>query len=154
MEGKESVKWSRGYQAACQAAQAGATGLPRAQVLVRAMRERTLVEVRQRVWDWLPKQAVAGQGEVNVPAKPGRRARVARLALRFAEVELEPPTNERRLDRVKVWAVLAQEIGAGKGVEPISWQLLTTLPVPVLRARWRSCAGMRNAFRSKCSTAL
>jgi hypothetical protein len=114
MEEKESVKWLRGYQAACQAAQAGATGLPRAQVLVRAMRERTLVEVRQRVWDWLPKQAAADQGEVNVPAKPGRRARVARLALRFAEVELEPPTNKRRLDRVLEevqWRVLIAAAG-------------------------------------------
>jgi hypothetical protein len=63
---------------------------------------------------------VAGHLEVNVHAKPRRRARVARLALRFAEVELEPPTNKRRLDRVKVWAVLAQEVGAGMGVKPVS----------------------------------
>jgi len=164
LEQKESVKWLRGYQAACRVAQAcpdttvvsvgdreadiyelflaaGAAGLPRAQILVRAMRDRTLVEVHQRVWDWLPKQAVAGRVEVNVPAKPGRRARIARLVLRFAEVELEPPTNKRTLARIKVWAVLAQEVGAGKGVEPIHWQLLTTLPVTsfesaVEKLRW------------------
>ena len=167
LEQKESVKWLRGYQAACRiaqacpdttvvsvgdreadiyelflaAAQAGAAGQPRAEILVRAMRERMLVKVHQRVWDWLPKQAVAGHVEVTVPAKPGSRTRVARLALRFAEVELEPPTNKRRLDRIQVWAVLAQEVGAGRGVEPVSWQLLTTLPVTsfegaVEKLRW------------------
>jgi len=167
LEQKESVKWLRGYQAACKlaqacpattvvsvgdreadiyelflaAAEAGAAGRTRAEILVRAMRERTLVEVHQRLWDWLPQQKVAGYAEVNIPPKPGRRARVARLALRFAEVELEPPTDKRRLARVKVWAVLAQEVGAGPKVEPVSWQLLTTLPVTnfaeaVEKLRW------------------
>lgn len=155
LEAKESVKWLRGYAAACQAAQAcpqttvvsvgdreadvyelflaatqaGAAGQRRAEVLVRAMRERTLAESQQRVWEWLPQQAVAGQVEIHVPARAGRKARVAHLAVRFAAVELSPPTNKRKLARVKVWAVLAQEVGAREGVEPICWQLLTTLPV-------------------------
>ena len=167
LEAKESVKWLRGYAAACQAAQAcpqttvvsvgdreadiyelflaaaqaGAGGQGRAEVLVRAMRERTLAESPQRVWTWLPQQAVAGQVEIHVPARAGRKARVARLAVRFAAVELAPPTNKRKLARVKVWAVLAQEVGTSPGVEPICWQLLTTLPVAnfegaVEKLRW------------------
>lgn len=167
LEAKESIKWLRGYEAACAAAQAcpqttvvsvgdreadvyelflaatqaGAAGQRRAEVLVRAMRERTLVEHQQRVWQWLPQQAIAGQVDLHVPARPGRKARVAHLAVRFAAVELEPPTNKRKLARVKVWAVLAQEVGSGPGVEPICWQLLTTLPVAnfagaVEKLRW------------------
>jgi hypothetical protein len=72
----------------------------------------------------------------------GRRPSLPTLmAVRFAEVELEPPTNKRKLARVKVWAVLAQEVGAREGVEPICWQLLTTLPVTdfdgaVEKLRW------------------
>ena len=155
IEAKESVKWLRGYEAACQAAQAcpqttvvsvgdreadvyelflaatqaGAAGQRRAEVLVRAMRERTLAESQQRVWEWLPQQAAAGRVDIHVPARAGRKARVAHLAVRFAEVELEPPTNKRKLAHVKVWAVLAQEAGATPPVEPICWQLLSTLPV-------------------------
>jgi len=33
-------------------------------------------------------------------------------ALCFAEVELEPPTNKGRFARIRVWAVLAQQVGA------------------------------------------
>jgi len=167
IEAKESVKWLRGYAAACAAAQAcpqttvvsvgdreadvyelflaaaqaGAAGQPRAEVLVRAMRERTLAQSQQRVWEWLPQQAAAGQVEIHVPARAGRKARIAPLAVRFAAVELEPPTNKRKLARVKVWAVLAQEVGASPGGDPICWQLLTTLPVTnfagaVEKLRW------------------
>lgn len=117
------------YELFLAATQAGRAGQRRAEVFLRAMREYTLAESQQRVWEWLPQQAVAGQVEIHVPARAGRKARVAHLAVRFAAVELAPPTNKRKLARVKVWAVLAPEVGASSGVEPICWQLLTTLPV-------------------------
>jgi hypothetical protein len=155
IEQKESVKWLKSYQAACAVAQAcpGTTvvsvgdreadvyelfvaareaavgGQRRAEVLVRAMRERTLAESDTRIWAWLPRQKVAGHIQVSVPARAGRPARVARLAVRYAAVELKPPTDKKPLGGVAVWAVLAQEVGAPKDVEPLCWQLLTTLPV-------------------------
>lgn len=155
IEAKESVKWLKSYQAACAVAQAcpgttvvsvgdreadvyelfvaareaGAGGARRAEVLVRAMRERTLADSDTRVWAWLPRQAVAGHIKVSVPARAGRPARVARLAVRYAAVELKPPTDKKSLDGVAVWAVRAQEVGAPKGIEPLCWQLLTTLSV-------------------------
>ena len=155
IEQKESVKWLKSYQAACAVAQAcpGTTvvsvgdreadvyelfvaardavvgGKRRAEVLVRAMRERTLAESDTRVWAWLPRQGVAGHIKVSVPARAGRPARVARLAVRYAAVELKPPTDKKPLGGVAVGAVLAQEVGAPKDVEPLCWQLLTTLPV-------------------------
>ena len=155
IEAKESVKWLKSYQAACAVAQAcpGTTvvsvgdreadlyelfvaareaavgGKRRAEVLVRAMRERTLAEADTRVWAWLPQQAAAGHIQVRVPARGGRPARVARLAVRHAAVQLKPPSGKKSLGGIAVWAVLAQEVGAPQGFEPLCWQLLTTVSV-------------------------
>jgi len=54
---------------------------------------------------------------------------------------LRPPGRQPHLGPVRVWAVLAQEVGAPAGVEPIEWMLLTTVPVTHVaqaleRLRW------------------
>jgi hypothetical protein len=44
-------------------------------------------------------------------------------------MRLKPPKRQSDLDDVNVWAILAQEIEAPAGVEPLRWMLLSTLAV-------------------------
>lgn len=96
-------------------------------LLIRAAKDRSLGETSLFAHaDALP---VAARMELELPAKPGRKARKAKLALRFATVELRRPRNgvykdapaSTRLDLVDV-----REIDAPEGEPPIHWRLFTT----------------------------
>jgi hypothetical protein len=64
-----------------------------------------------------------------VPAKPGRPAREATVALRFGPVSLKRPENtpDKGLpETVSLWVVDVQEIDPPEGTEPVHWRLMTT----------------------------
>jgi hypothetical protein len=99
-------------------------------LLIRVAKDRSLGDMSLFAHaDALP---VAARMELELPAKPGRKARKARLELRFANVELRRPRNgiyagapaSTRLDLVDV-----REIDAPDGEAPIHWRLFTTHPV-------------------------
>jgi transposase-like protein/DDE family transposase len=68
---------------------------------------------------------------IDVPAGPHRRARTAKLALRFTVVELDLHNRMGKQRRcVPIGAVHVREVGTTpKGEKPIDWMLLTTFPV-------------------------
>jgi hypothetical protein len=79
--------------------------------------------------DGLPE---AGRFSVKIPAAPGRKARVAELAVRFSSVELCKPLHgaARDLpDTIAVTLVDVREVSAPEGAESIHWRLLTTRTV-------------------------
>lgn len=100
-------------------------------LLIRAAKDRSLDDDASLFahTDALP---VAARMELELPARPGRKARRAQLELRFANVELRRPRNgvykgapaSTRLDLVDV-----REIDAPDGETPIHWRLFTTHPV-------------------------
>jgi hypothetical protein len=98
-------------------------------LLVRAEHNRLLAEGHQPLWETVAAQVVVGYQEVHSSRRPGHTARVARLAVRFAEVVLSPPRNRHRGAPVRVWAVLAREEEPPPGMEPLEWMLLTTMAV-------------------------
>ena len=98
-------------------------------LLVRASQNRVLAQEQGYLWEKVKEQRVAGIQEVHVPRRGKRPARVARLEVRFAEITLKPPIRKPKLRSLSIWAVLAQEVDAPEGVEPIEWMLLTTCPV-------------------------
>jgi hypothetical protein len=96
-------------------------------LLVRAERTRNRKVEQEDLWQKLNAEPVAGWLDVAVPRRGSRRARTARLEVRFAQVELSPPKN-RKFQPLSVWAVYAREVGYGAEVtEPIDWMLLTTV---------------------------
>jgi hypothetical protein len=154
IEQKESAKWLRSFEAAA-AVQAQlpettvvsvgdreadvyelfvlAQSRPHGpKLLVRAERDRLVREGQQRLWAAVEGQTVAGYQHVRIPPRPGRLARVAQLAIRFASVVLCAPRHKPRLGPVRVWMVLAREVDAPAGVKPLEWMLLTTLEVDTL----------------------
>ena len=82
----------------------------------------------------------AGEVLANLPARPGRPARAARLVARFAQVEVLRPKNsiEKGLaPTVPVSLIEVAEIDAPSGAEPVFWRLLTTHPVKDATMTWR-----------------
>jgi len=77
--------------------------------------------------------------EIEVPAQPGRKARTARVALRFGAVSpLRPATADKTLAAsVDLFAVDVVEVDPPDGVAPLHWCLLTTHAVTTLEDAWR-----------------
>jgi hypothetical protein len=102
---------------------------PRVHCLVRAQHNRRVAHPQEYLWDQLATRRVSGRLEVRVPAKEGRPARLAQLAVRFTRVDLRPPCLKEDQPPLSLWAVEAREVHAPKGAKAILWRLLTTLPV-------------------------
>jgi hypothetical protein len=66
---------------------------------------------------------------IEMPAKPGQKARTATLVVRFLTVELKRPRNKLRCDDPRsalLSLVDTREVKARHGGEPLHWRLLTT----------------------------
>jgi Transposase DDE domain len=147
LEAKESQRWLDGAQQAaqvCAAAReitviadresdifAAFVLRPAAtHLLVRAAQDRSL-EDGGRLFATLDALPEAGRTRLHLPAKPGRKAREALMAVRFASVDLARPKNglcgslpkSLRLQMVDV-----REVDASVG-ENVHWRLITTHPV-------------------------
>jgi hypothetical protein len=99
-------------------------------VLVRAQHNRNLHE-QAKLWEYMAKQPVGGQLQLQTPRRAGRAARKATLEVRWSEITI--CASEVRLKRhwpgLKLYAIWAKEIDPPKGEEPLEWMLLTDLPI-------------------------
>jgi len=106
----------------------------RVHCLVRAQHNRRVTHPQQYLWEQLAARRVSGHLEVQVPAKDGRPARLANLAVRFTKVDLQPPCLKEDQPPLSLWAVEARQVHTPKGAKPICWRLLSTLPVESFEA--------------------
>lgn len=99
-------------------------------LLIRAAHDRCLDD-GGRLFSMADALPVAGQAGLDLPAKPGRKARQARMAVRYTTVALARPRNGVAAglpERVSVTLVDVREVDPPPG-ENIHWRLLTTHPV-------------------------
>jgi len=151
IEHKESYKWIKSVQAAARLQQRcphstvvsmgdreadifelfdHARGLAHApKLLIRAEQNRTLVHEQAKLWEHVHAQPIAGFQDLQLPRRGARAARIARLAISYARVELRPPQRLGKLKPVVLWAVLAREIDAPAKLSALEWMLLTTCEV-------------------------
>lgn len=99
------------------------------QLLVRAEQNRALTEEQGKLWEHLARQPIAGFQQLQVPRRHKRPARVAKMAVSYARVELKAPQIKGKLKPVTLWAVWAREMEAPAGIEPLEWMLLTTCAI-------------------------
>ena len=99
--------------------------------VIRARHDRRLAEGAGHLQEALAQAPVLGQTTVELRARPGQRARTARVEIRQVSVDLDGPW------RLGGWqaplkgltAVEVREVHAPEGVkEPLHWVLLTSLP--------------------------
>lgn len=147
IEDKESRRWLEGAEAAakvCAQAReitvvadresdiysAFARRPPRAHLLVRAAQDRAL-EDGERLFARLDALREAGRAALSLPAKPGRGARTATLAVRYGRFDLARPCNgaaKSDPETIAVHLVDVREIDPPPG-DNVHWRLITTQPV-------------------------
>jgi len=116
-------------------------------LLVRAAWNRRVDHPEKYLWDHMQKVPVSGYLTLSVPRKKGQPPRKARLSIRYDRVSLMPPKHrykEKGLKPMAVWVVWAHEQNPPKGVEAISWMLITTIPVQSFeealeKVQWYAC---------------
>jgi len=116
-------------------------------VLVRAAWNRRVDHTEKYLWNHMQKVPVSGYLTLTVPRKKGQPPRPARLSIRYDKVSLMPPkhrSQEKGLQPTAVWVVWAHEQNPPKGVEAISWMLITTLAVSSFeealeKVQWYTC---------------
>lgn len=99
--------------------------------IVRAAYNRKLVARRrspQYLVDALVSEPILGRYDVEIPARNGEAARVARMHIQAKRVTLELRVTRKRRENLEINAVLAREVRGPEG-RSLSWMLLTTEPV-------------------------
>ncbi len=112
-------------------------------VLVRAAHDRSLDADSERLWQKLESQSIGFEQDIHLPETATRKARQAKLAVRFCPVQLRTPYRFEHREPLKVHAVYATELDCPKGETPVSWMLLTTevvadIPSAATILRWYS----------------
>ena len=101
-------------------------------LLIRALQPRKKTD-GTALWKTLLEQSPDGEIRLEVPRRHSRAARETTLEIRFAKVDLAPPTpRKKEWSPVTLWAVAATEKNAPAGAEPLSWLLLTSMTVETL----------------------
>ena len=102
-------------------------------LLIRAAQNRRIKkadEERGKLFETLRLVASCGQKTLELQRTPRRKARFARLTVRFTTLELQAPTGIEEIQPpIIIQAILAEEENPPPGEKAVSWLLLTTLPV-------------------------
>ena len=132
------------------------------ELIVRAARDRVL-EAGGKLFEEAAEWRVLKTTEVELEARrPGEKRRTARLQVRAGEVRLKRPQTADAGDPAMLALTLveAREVAAPKGVTPVHWRLLSSLPagtaaqaeeiIQLYRLRWR----IEQVFRALKSEGL
>jgi hypothetical protein len=113
-------------------------------LIVRACQDRLIdaeaTDTSTLLFGFIDSIAEQGRCSVEIPAAPGRRARVAELAVRFTPVALRKPVHGARdlPARLNMTVVDVREVSApADGSIPVHWRLLTTHSVSSVDAACR-----------------
>lgn len=99
--------------------------------VIRAMRNRLLAEEgpsgeHRYLLDEVSNAPVLAHKTLDVPARAGRPARTAVLAIRAMPALVKPPrSRDRKGDPLSVHIVLGIELNPPEGVQPLTWYLVT-----------------------------
>ena len=95
--------------------------------LVRSMQSRCIEEDENRLYSYASTLVSAGEKELKVPQKGGRKAQSVRLDIKYAPVTLKSPANKKQLNDIPLYYVGCIE--KGDNDEKLAWHLLTSEPV-------------------------
>lgn len=109
------------------------------ELLVRAAQDRSLGD-DGRLFAALDALPEAGRADLPLPAQPGRKARTAKLAVRFAVLPLARPERgsfgQGLPAQVELQCIDVREIDPPAGQSAIHWRLLTTRPAQDVVQAW------------------
>jgi hypothetical protein len=108
---------------------------PGSDLLIRAKPRRRVRHAERLLGRAVRAGAAAGTMTVDLKRGDDRPPRPATLTIRFATLEIAPPSAHPRrktLPHLKLTAILAEEQSPPGGQEPVCWWLLTSLPIATL----------------------
>lgn len=127
------------FEVHCRARRAGVDWIGRIKARHRRVRDEAGQELT--LGQAVAQAATAGGYVLPLRARPGQKARRARIEVAYAPVEVEVPRQPAESlkalapEPIAQWAVWAREVDVPAWVkEPIDWLLLTSLPVRSLEA--------------------
>ena len=159
IEEKESMRWLKGYRVAQEIAESCPNtqvvsiadregdiydifvesqvckGSHRAEWIIRAQQNRRVLEGDERkrytkLFKKIEEAPIIGVVEFNLPKTKERKARKVKQEIRTLTVSLKAPYRlDKELPNITVNVVVAKEIDAPRGIEPIEWVILTSLPI-------------------------
>jgi len=94
--------------------------------VVRSMQSRQIEEGKNKLYDFASELKSAGQKQVFIAQKGGRKAREAKLDICFSQVTLKVPSNKKG-DSLPLYYVGCSERSLRES--NLNWHLLTTEPV-------------------------
>ena len=104
-----------------------------AELLIRACYDdRRVCEAHDHLRDEVEAAPLCGTYTISLQRHPTRAPRQATMELRYCTVTIKPPrhgVHDADLEPVELTAILAAEVDAPEGEEPVDWLLLTTLDV-------------------------
>lgn len=115
------------------------------ELLVRATQNRSLEDGDgRRLRAYMESLPPAAEIELAVPRNGTQPARTARMAVRFAQLTLAPPTKKKNRPPLPMTVVWSCEIDPPPGKKPLQWMLLSNRPVQSLedaleRLQWYAC---------------
>ena len=83
-----------------------------------------------------------GSYTLSLRSRPGQPAREAELEVRVGEIKVPPPKHvspwvrKRKQDPIAMHVIEVVEVNPPKGVKPIRWVLLTSLPITSFQDAW------------------
>jgi hypothetical protein len=98
--------------------------------LIRANHNRQ-IENNERLFNKVETSNVAGILEAEIPrdTRKGKQKRTATFEIRYDKINIVAPKNKGKEETIEVQIVLAKEINAPEGIEPIKWYLLTNIEI-------------------------
>lgn len=97
---------------------------------------------KMQLKDYLPRLKKLGEYTLSLRARSGQAAREAELEVRIGSIKVPPPQHVspwvRKLKQppIEMNVIEVVEVNAPKGVKPIRWILLTSLPVRSFEEAW------------------
>lgn len=102
-------------------------------LLVRVCREKRRVEHPTKYLDKaLQSEPVRGHVQIEIPARPHRQTRRAKMAVRWLSLDVHAPCHGPKRPSVRLNFIWIEEIDPPQGEKPVRWLLATTLPVETL----------------------
>lgn len=93
-----------------------------------------------------------GSYELNLRSRPGMKARTAKIGVSVLKVTFPRPrpcsawVKQCGIGELETNVVVVEETGAPKGVKPIRWVLLTSLPVKTFNDAWQVIEDYENRW--------
>jgi hypothetical protein len=113
----------------------------RVDLLVRAKHDRKIADMPVKLFDIVRQSSVESYVRVHIPrqsarpkrskqkARPKRPGRMVKLAIRYKQIQIPPPTHLADKSPIDIWVIHGLEENPPENTKAVEWFLLTTMNV-------------------------